>query len=54
MPPICPNLTVGPHCFCLSSDIHSDDEDADAVAEDAEDVDAFYADDADDDLCHTF
>ena len=27
MPPICPNLTVGPHSFCLSSllDIHSDD-----------------------------
>ena len=29
LPPICPNLTVGPHCFCLSADIHSDDKDAD-------------------------
>ena len=27
LPPICPNLTVGPHCFCLNSDIHNDDED---------------------------
>ena len=34
MPPICPNLTVGPHCFCLNADIHSDDEDADEDADD--------------------
>ena len=43
MPPICPNLTVGPHCFCLNADIHPDDEDVD-VAEDADDVDAYDAD----------
>ena len=33
LPPICPNLTVGPHCFCLNADIHSDDEDADEDAD---------------------
>ena len=34
LPPICPNLTVGPHCFCLNADIHSDDEDADEETDD--------------------
>ena len=34
LPPICPNLTVGPHCFCLNSDIHNDDEDAEDDGED--------------------
>ena len=46
MPPICPNLTVGPHCFCLNADIHSDDEDADE--EDDEDADDdIHSDDED-------
>ena len=46
MPPICPNLTVGPHCFCLNADIHSDDEDADE--EDDEDADdGIHSDDED-------
>ena len=48
MPPICPNLTVGPHSFCLSSllDIHSDDAaelDADADV----DIDVYVDIDAD-------
>ena len=46
MPPICPNLTVGPHSFCLSSllDIHSDD----AAELDADvDVDVYIDIDAD-------
>ena len=56
MPPICPNLTVGPHSFCLSSllDIHSDDAaelDADADVDVAvyidADVDAHADGDAD-------
>ena len=52
MPPICPNLTVGPHSFCLSSllDIHSDDAaelDADADAEVDVDVDIHVHIDAD-------
>ena len=52
MPPICPNLTVGPHSFCLSSllDIHSDDAaelDADAEVDVDVDVDIFIHVDAD-------
>ena len=49
MPPICPNLTVGPHSFCLSSllDIHSDD----AAELDTEvDVDVYIDIDADADV----
>ena len=49
MPPICPNLTVGPHSFCLSSllDIHSDD----AAELDAEvDVDIYVYIDIDADV----
>ena len=50
MPPICPNLTVGPHSFCLSSllDIHSDDAaELDADAEVDVDVDIHVHIDAD-------
>ena len=48
MPPICPNLTVGPHSFCLSSllDIHSDDA-AELDAEVDVDVDIHVHVDAD-------
>ena len=50
MPPICPNLTVGPHSFCLSSllDIHSDDA-AELDPEVDVDVDIFIHVDPDDD-----
>ena len=50
MPPICPNLTVGPHSFCLSRllDIHSDDAaELDADAEVDVDVDIHVHIDAD-------
>ena len=50
MPPICPNLTVGPHSFCLSSllDIHPDDAaELDADAEVDVDVDIHVHIDAD-------
>ena len=50
MPPICPNLTVGPHSFCLSSllDIHSDDAaELDAEVDVDVDVDIFIYVDAD-------
>ena len=48
MPPICPNLTVGPHSFCLSSllDIHSDDA-AELDAEVDVDIDVYIDIDAD-------
>ena len=47
MPPICPNLTVGPHSFCLSSllDIHSDDA-AELDAEVDGDIDVYIDIDA--------
>ena len=50
MPPICPNLTVGPHSFCLSSllDIHSDDAaELDPEVDVDVDVDIFIHVDAD-------
>ena len=48
MPPICPNLTVGPHSFCLSSllDIHSDDA-AELDTEVDVDIDVYIDIDAD-------
>ena len=53
MPPICPNLTVGPHSFCLSSllDIHSDDAaELDPEVDVDVDVDIFIHVDADVDV----